>query len=178
MTSGAGERSIGWLVMLVGILPLVPLIWMEGIPRVEPRLVVTHLLAYLTVILLPCGLISQVGEWLTPSRVGEGNGDSASGKKCEERDGVRGKGGFHAGALIGALERTLIFILFLMTANRMLPLKDALGSLTLVIAAKALFRFSERTEEAEWYIVGTFLSLTSGVALSWFTLHLIWGGLG
>ncbi len=165
-------------MLLVSILPLSVLIevaWIEGLLKVDfeqfityLRLAIIHLLAYLTVILLPYGLISKVGKWLTPKRIKEDEGEG-------DNEGTGEKGEFHAGALIGALERSLIFILFLMTTSQLLPLKDALGSLTLIIAAKALFRFSERTEEAEWYIVGTFLSITSGVALSCLTLHLIRG---
>lgn len=170
-SSSPGRQVQGALVISAGLLPLVLLLWMEGIPSVQPRLLVAHLLAYLTVVLLPYGIISEVGNRLSTQRNGVGESE---GRGDEER----GKGRFHGGALIGVLERSFIFVLFLMTANHLLPLKDALGSLAMIIAAKALFRFSERTTEAEWYIIGTFLSITSGVALSWFTLYVIWGRLG
>ncbi len=163
-SSSPGRQVQGALVISAGLLPLVLLLWMEGIPSVQPRLLVAHLLAYLTVVVLPYGVISEVGNRLSTQRNGVGENE--------------GRGRFHGGALIGVLERSFIFVLFLMTANHLLPLKDALGSLAMIIAAKALFRFSERTTEAEWYIIGTFLSITSGVALSWFTLYVIWGRLG
>ncbi len=169
--SSSGGRVQGALVILAGLLPMVLLLWIEGIPSVQPKLLVTHLLAYLTVVLLPYSIISEVGNRLSSQRDGM--------RENERReDEGREKGRFHGGALIGVLERSFIFVLFLMTATHLLPLKDALGSLALIIAAKALFRFNERTTEAEWYIIGTFLSITSGVALSWFTLHVIWGSLG
>ncbi len=142
------------ILLVAGILSLASLLLMEGMPDVES--LAPHLLAYLSVVLLPYYLISEVGSRLHPK-----NGED-----------------FHGGALIGVLERSFIFLLFLMSANCTLPVKDALNSLAMVIAAKALFRFSEKTVEAEWYIVGTFLSLTSGVALSWLSLYVIWGRLG
>ncbi|MDK2384106.1 MAG: hypothetical protein QI199_04770 [Candidatus Korarchaeota archaeon] len=144
------------LILLAGLLSLALLLLFQGAPIVEPRMIASHLLAYLSVVLLPHSLISELGR-----RIQLGGDEE----------------GFHGGAMIGLMERSFIF-LFLMSANCLLPVKDALSSLAIVVAAKALFRFNRRTMEAEWYIIGTFFSLTSGIALSWFSLYMIWGRLG
>ncbi|GEM_PF-2913516 len=145
------------LILLSGFISLVILFLLQGTPGVETGMFASHLLAYLSVVLLPYSLISELGRRIRPGG---------------------GEGGFHGGAMIGVMERSFIFLLFLMSANCLLPVKDALSSLAMIVAAKALFRFSERTVEAEWYIIGTFFSLTSGIALSWLSLYVIWGRLG
>ncbi len=145
------------LILFAGLLSLALLLLFQGAPIVEPRMIASHLLAYLSVLLLPHSLISELGR-----RIRSGGGEE----------------GFHGGAVIGVMERSFVFLLFLMSANCLLPVKDALSSLAIVVAAKALFRFDRRTMEAEWYIIGTFFSLTSGIALSWLSLHMIWGRLG
>ncbi len=137
----------------IGVLsPLVPLI-------------VPNFLAYLSVTLIPMAFISWIFSLLYPDDNVNGSGKRASKE-------------IHGGALIGFLERTLIFLLLLISSSCIIPVKDAIGSLAIIIAAKAIFRFQGKSQEAEWYITGTFLSLTSGLALSWFSLYLIWGRLG
>ncbi len=145
------------MILLAGLLSLALLLLFQRAPSVEPKIIASHLLAYLSVVLLPYSSISELGRKIRP--------------------GV-GEEGFHGGAIIGLMERSFIFLLFLMSANCLLPVKDALSSLAMIVAAKALFRFSRRTMEAEWYIIGTFFSLTSGIALSWLSLYVIWGRLG
>ena len=136
---------------------------------IQPRLFAAHLLAYMGVVLLPHGLISEVGRWIRNQGTQTVKGGSSQGDTGRRE--LR-----HGGAVIGVLERTFIFLLFLMSNASMLAMKDAINSLALIVATKALFRFGEKTTEAkEWYIIGTLLSITSGVLLSWLTLGAIWG---
>ncbi len=180
------ERNIAPLLELIllslGIisLALLILIQMERFEslwaNIMPELA-AYLLAYLSVILIPYSLIAMVSRVIYhPS------GDRSSSEQSNRSDRQQSRqkqspDEFHGGAIIGASERSLIFLLFLMSATCILPVKDALGSLAVIIAAKAIFRFNSKTEEAEWYIIGTLLSLIMGVALSWLSLYLIWGRL-
>lgn len=81
-----------------------------------------------------------------------------------------------AGQYIGYIERSLIFSTFLLTyfsgSENYLAL---LGALSLIIAGKGLFRFSSTSERpcAEWYILGTFLSITLAVLLFFFAEFLL-----
>jgi len=83
-----------------------------------------------------------------------------------------------AGQYIGYIERSLIFSTFLLTyfssSENYLAL---LGALSLIIAGKGLFRFSSTSERpcAEWYILGTFLSITLAVFLSWLLFFILLG---
>lgn len=70
------------------------------------------------------------------------------------------------GQAIGTLERTLIFLLMVM------GIEAGVGFL---IAAKSIFRFGEIKDaqnrmEAEYIIIGTFLSFAWGVGASWLTM--------
>jgi hypothetical protein len=73
------------------------------------------------------------------------------------------------GQAIGALERTLIYLLILM------GVETGVGFL---IAAKSIFRFGELKDprnrmEAEYIIIGTLLSFAWGVASAWGTMLLM-----
>ena len=82
-----------------------------------------------------------------------------------------------AGQYIVYIERSLIFSTFLLTyfssSENYLVL---LGALSLIIAGKG-FRFSSTSERpcAEWYILGTFLSITLAVFLSWLLFFILLG---
>lgn len=66
---------------------------------------------------------------------------------------------YSRGRIIGALERTLVFILFL---------SGSAGAVGFVIAAKGLIRFSEldKRDFAEYFLVGTLLSVTGSLIIS------------
>lgn len=78
----------------------------------------------------------------------------------EEIEGVKG-GGF----VIGLLERILIFS-FVLT--------NQYAAIAFIFAAKSLARFKglEKREIAEYYLLGTFLSMTSAVVLGIFFVML------
>jgi len=82
----------------------------------------------------------------------------------------------NAGRYIGYLERSLIFFTFtiLYFAQEKNPL-PVIGVMTLVMAGKGLFRFGGKEERAcaEWYILGTLLSLTSSLIMSWIFFNLL-----
>ncbi|WP_084790032.1 hypothetical protein [Methanobacterium congolense] len=73
--------------------------------------------------------------------------------KNDMRQGIEG-----VGALIGMLERILIFSLVLV---------DQYAAISIVFAAKSIARFKELDNRsiAEYYLLGTFLSLTTAVII-------------
>lgn len=75
-------------------------------------------------------------------------------------------GNFHAGALIGYLERGLILLFVLLSQY------DAIG---LLIAAKSILRFSEASSgnvKSEYVLSGTLLSLAASLSMGLFVLNL------
>jgi len=74
------------------------------------------------------------------------------------------------GRIIGYAERGIIFFAFLLIY--LTPERNyfyLLNFLPLIIAGKGLFRFGSSKERAcaEWYILGTFMSILLGAFLSW-----------
>jgi hypothetical protein len=67
------------------------------------------------------------------------------------------------GATIGNLERTLIFLLILIGQP---------GAIGFLVAAKSILRFEEakKQELAEYVLIGTLLSFTLAIALTYLTL--------
>ena len=80
----------------------------------------------------------------------------SAGASSEKRQDSSGTSGFkNAGAIIGVLERLLIFTLLLV---------EQYGAIGFVFTAKSVARFAEINSqrlEAEYYLIGTFLSLVS-----------------
>lgn len=117
-------------------------------------------MAWVSTLTLPSALISALSLILESEEVRE---------KCM---------GLPAGGrVIGYLERSLIFSMFLMAKIEDIPLEDAINALGLLVAGKAIFRFS-RVEErvcADWYIIGTFSSLLAGIIESWLLISLVVG---
>jgi hypothetical protein len=76
------------------------------------------------------------------------------------------------GYLIGYIERSLIFLSILITHyDSTLSYTSVLSFLSVIVAGKAIFRYSSRETNdracADWYIMGTFLSITMALALTW-----------
>ncbi|MGV9169164.1 MAG: hypothetical protein ACOC38_04395 [Promethearchaeia archaeon] len=76
------------------------------------------------------------------------------------------------GYLIGYTERTLVYLAFLIAYyDAELSFSSILSFLSVIVAAKAIFRYSSRDttyrECADWYILGTLMSITLGLAFSW-----------
>lgn len=78
----------------------------------------------------------------------------------------------HGGYLIGYMERSLIFLAILIAYfDSALSYASILSFLSVIIAGKAIFRYSSRETGdracADWYILGTFMSITMALALAW-----------
>ncbi len=85
------------------------------------------------------------------------------------------------GRLIGYTERSFIFLAFLIAYLENIQTFSAIFSyLTFIIAGKAIFRFSSKESGenaracADWYILGTFLSILLGLFLSWIVFRVPW----
>ena len=109
---------------------------------------------YLLVLFIPSLIISRIANKL-------GNNLTS---KCQGRPGM--------GRYIGYAERSLIYIFFLIVLLNGNNLANATTALTLIIAGKGLFRLSGETpkECAEWFILGTFLSILLGTFITWLGL--------
>jgi len=89
---------------------------------------------------------------------------------------IRQCGGLpHGGMLIGYAERSLIFLAFIMLRlEGQASVSEILDSISFIIAGKAIFRFSTRNPDkrvcADWYILGTFMSVLMGLLFSWIFL--------
>lgn len=91
-----------------------------------------------------------------------------SGTDIQKKCGGLESGGY----LIGYTERSLVFIAFLIAYfDNVLSMASVLSFLSVVVAAKAIFRYSSRdiTDRvcADWYILGTLMSVTMALAFSW-----------
>jgi hypothetical protein len=90
------------------------------------------------------------------------------------QEGIASKcGGLqHGGVLIGGVERSLIFLALMITYyDNALSYTTTLSFLSIIVAAKAIFRYSSgvtgNRECADWYILGTLMSITLALALTW-----------
>ncbi len=82
-------------------------------------------------------------------------------------------GGIPAGGyLIGYTERSMIFLSFMINFyDNALSYASILSFLSVIVAGKAIFRYSSKEIDdrscADWYILGTLMSITIALALSW-----------
>ena len=116
------------------------------------------LFGYLLALFLPGLLIDLVFGLLARGR----EEDIAS--KC---GGLR-----YGGYLIGYMERSLIFLAILIAYfDSELSYASILSFLSVIVAGKAIFRYSNKDTAdracADWYILGTFMSITMALALTW-----------
>ncbi|KXH76210.1 MAG: hypothetical protein AM326_03235 [Candidatus Thorarchaeota archaeon SMTZ-45] len=118
----------------------------------------TILFGYLLAMFLPGLLIDLVFGW-----VGRGLAEDIA-SKC---GGLK-----YGGYLIGYAERSLIFLAVLIAYfDSALSYASILSFLSVIVAGKAIFRYSSRDTNdracADWYILGTIMSITMALALTW-----------
>jgi hypothetical protein len=70
------------------------------------------------------------------------------------------------------MERSLIFLAFLISFyDSSFSYTSILSFLSVIVAGKAIFRYSSGAATdracADWYILGTFTSITMALALAW-----------
>lgn len=78
----------------------------------------------------------------------------------------------YGGCLIGYVERSLIFLAVVIAYfDSTVSYTSVLSFLSVIVAGKAIFRYSSRDNGdracADWYILGTLMSITMGLALTW-----------
>jgi hypothetical protein len=78
----------------------------------------------------------------------------------------------YGGSLIGFAERSLIFLAVTIAYfDNTLTYTSILSFLSVIVAGKAIFRYSGKDTSnracADWYILGTLMSITMGLALTW-----------
>ncbi len=78
----------------------------------------------------------------------------------------------YGGYLIGYTERSLIFLAAVIAYyDTTLSYASILSFLSVIVAGKAIFRYSGRETNdracADWYILGTLMSITLALALTW-----------
>jgi len=118
----------------------------------------TILFGYLLALFLPGLLIDLVF-----GRLGRGTEENIA-AKC---------GGLqYGGYLIGYTERSLIFLAAVIAHyDSTLSYASILSFLSVIVAGKAIFRYSGREANdracADWYILGTLMSITMALALTW-----------
>lgn len=116
------------------------------------------LFAYILVLFSPGLLIDAVF-----GKLGKGSGEDIA-SRC---------GGLqYGGYLIGYMERSLIFLAFLISFyDNTLSYASILSFLSVIVAGKAIFRYSSGAATdracADWYILGTFMSITMALAVAW-----------
>ncbi|TFG06715.1 hypothetical protein EU538_09845 [Candidatus Thorarchaeota archaeon] len=150
------QRIAGIILALVAVLLLFPMRLIE--PLSAYREFITIIAAYLLSLVLPGLLIDLVFAWL-----GNRAGEDIAGK-C---GGLR-----YGGYLIGYVERSLIFLAVLIAQyDPDLSFASVLSFLSVIVAAKAIFRYSNRETEnracGDWYILGTLMSITMALAFTW-----------
>jgi len=152
-----------FLELLAGVVSAVPIVLagrVPGHPLLDLGLVVGLFLAWFSTMTLPSAAISMLSLVLGGESIREDCGGLPAG-----------------GRIIGYLERSIIFSMFLIAKIEGIPLKDLMNILGLLVAGKAIFRFSRAEERkcADWHIIGTFSSLLTGTAMSWLLLSLLVG---
>ena len=103
------------------------------------------------------------------------------GKESGEDIGVRCGGLRYGGYLIGCVERSLIYLtIVIVYFDGTLSYSSILSFLSVIIAGKAIFRYSSRETNdrscADWYILGTFMSITMALTLSWWIFRFLLTG--
>lgn len=150
------RRKIGLLMTILSIMALYFLTVFTVAS--ESKDLLTIILAYLLALFLPGLVIDLVFAW-----VGQGiEGGIAA--KC---GGLK-----HGGYLIGYVERSLIFLAVVISYfESSLSYASVLSFLSVIVAGKAIFRYSSKVGEdracADWYILGTLMSITMALALTW-----------
>jgi hypothetical protein len=148
------QSVIGMVLILLSALSLVLTRITVALESYEGLLVIVFV--YLVTLFVPGLLIELIFSHLE------------SGKDISKRCGGLENGGY----LIGYTERSLVFIAFLIAYyDAVVSFTAVLSFLSVVVAAKAIFRYSSRDTTdrvcADWYILGTLMSITMALAFSW-----------
>jgi len=149
-------RILGLLIVLTSIVALCLIQFILMPPSYTQFF--TLLFGYLLALFLPGLLIDLVYTWL----------EKRSGIDIGTRCGGLPSGGY----LIGYTERSLIFLSLMITYfDSALSYVSILSFLSVIVAGKAIFRYSSKETSdracADWYILGTLLSIGMALALSW-----------
>ncbi|MFW9890326.1 MAG: hypothetical protein ACFFER_19270 [Candidatus Thorarchaeota archaeon] len=150
------QRIIGLVIALVSSIALY-LIWVSPVLTFYSEFL-TILFGYLLALVLPGLLIDLVF-----GGIGKEAGEDIA-SKC---GGLK-----HGGYLIGYAERSLIFLAVIIAYyDTALTYASILSFLSVIVAGKAIFRYSSRGTDdracADWYILGTLMSITMALALTW-----------
>jgi hypothetical protein len=149
-------RILGLLIILTSIIVLY---LMHGIliPVLHVQFF-TILFGYLLTLFLPSLVIDLVFALI--------------GKGIEDDIGIRCGGLPSGGYLIGYTERSLVFLSLMITYyDSALSYASILSFLSVIVAGKAIFRYSSKETNdracADWYILGTLMSIGMALALTW-----------
>ena len=153
---GMSQRILGLLITLISSVALY-LINVFSMPTLYSEFF-NVVFGYLLAIFLPGLLIDLVF-----GGIGKGAGEDIA-SKC---GGLK-----HGGYLIGYAERSLIFLAVVIAYyDAALTYASILSFLSVIVAGKAIFRYSSRGTDdracADWYILGTLMSITMALALTW-----------
>jgi hypothetical protein len=163
------QRAFGLLVTLISIIFLYLAVVYPSFPLNTDLSII--LWGYLLTLFLPGLVIDLI--------FGE------IGKESGEDIGVRCGGLRYGGYLIGCIERSLIYLtIVIVYFDGALSYSSILSFLSVIIAGKAIFRYSSRDSSresndrscADWYILGTFMSITMALALSWWIFRFLLTG--
>ncbi|MGY5872724.1 MAG: hypothetical protein RTV72_10800 [Candidatus Thorarchaeota archaeon] len=149
-------RIVGVSVALISAI-MIGLMYSNPSPTLETPILIT-LFGFLLTLALPGLIIDMI---LTIIGVG-----------IEDNDSMQCGGIPSGGYLIGYTERSLIFLSFLINFyDSTLSYASILSFLSVIVAGKAIFRYSSKNTDdrscADWYILGTLMSITMALALSW-----------
>jgi hypothetical protein len=127
----------------------------------------TIIFGYLLTLILPGLIIDLVFAWLE---------EGAEKDIASECGGLR-----YGGYLIGCVERSLIFLALMITYyDGVLSFASVLSFLSVIVAGKAIFRYSSKVTDdracADWYILGTLMSITMALALTWWIFSFLMPG--
>lgn len=159
------QRGLGALVALLSVVFLSLIVLFQvALMNVELPIIFS---GYLLVLSLPSLVID-----LTFTELGKG---------LEESIATRCGGLQYGGYLIGYVERSLIFLAIMIAYfDSALSYAAILSFLSVIIAGKAIFRYSSRESSdracADWYILGTLMSITMALALSWWVFRFLLAG--
>lgn len=150
------QRILGLVIALASSIALC-LIWVYPVLTFYSDFL-TIIFGYLLALFLPGLLIDLVF-----GRIGKEAGEDIA-SKC---GGLK-----HGGYLIGYAERSLIFLAVVIAYyDTALTYASILSFLSVIVAGKAIFRYSSRGTDdracADWYILGTLMSITMALALTW-----------
>ncbi len=159
------QRLLGILMTLFSILFIVLLKVYPLELLLAPFYVI--LFNFFLTLFLPGLIIDLVFSWL---------GRGANNNISEMCGGLR-----YGGYLIGYTERGLIYLAFMIAYfEDTISFVSVLSFLSVIVAGKAIFRYSSRGTDdracADWYILGTLMSITMALALTWFGFRFLLAG--